>query len=164
MLALAASPKQATSTPDQAIPSWFARVWSALWFGQALLALLPATRSDGSVVGQIRMAGDSAPGWLRPLDGVVAEMAHGLGGGTFALLVIVPTGIGLAGLGKRTMRELSAFAGITVALATWAVGQNFGSLASGMATDPSTGPLLVLAALALLGVGETVRHRVDPAE
>jgi hypothetical protein len=35
---------------------------------------------------------------------------------------------------------------------SWVVGQNFGFLASGTATDPNTGPLLALAGVSLLGI------------
>ena len=41
----------------------------------------------------------------------------------------------------------------------WVLGQNIGQLYSGQATDPNTGPLIVLMALALAGT--TVRTTND---
>jgi hypothetical protein len=38
-----------------------------------------------------------------------------------------------------------------VATTFWVLGQNIGELYSGQATDPNTGPLIVLMALALVG-------------
>ena len=35
-----------------------------------------------------------------------------------------------------------------MALAIWVIGENFGGILTGQATDPNTGPLLVLVALA----------------
>jgi hypothetical protein len=40
--------------------------------------------------------------------------------------------------------------GVAMALDWWVLGQAFGQLSSGMATDPNTGPLLVLLALSIM--------------
>jgi hypothetical protein len=46
---------------------------------------------------------------------------------------------------------VALWAGIVVAVLYWGVGQGFGQLFSGQATDPSTGPLLVMVGLTALG-------------
>ncbi len=47
-----------------------------------------------------------------------------------------------------------------LAAAIWMVGQNFGEIATGSATDPNTGPLLVLLAAAYWPI---VRRTAAPA-
>jgi hypothetical protein len=48
-------------------------------------------------------------------------------------------------------------AGAVVATTFWVLGQNIGQLCSGQATDPNTGPLIVLMALALVGSTASTR-------
>ena len=43
--------------------------------------------------------------------------------------------------------------GVAMALDFWVLGQAFGQVFTGMATDPDTGPLLVLLALAVYRAG-----------
>jgi hypothetical protein len=54
-------------------------------------------------------------------------------------------------------------AGVALSLDFWLLGQSLGGLTTGMATDPNTGPLFVLLALALFpnrsGVTSTVSTR-----
>lgn len=152
VLAVAAWPTGRTDNGTDRVASWFPKAWAALWLGLGLFALLPANRSTASVVAQIHTSEDSAPGWLRQVDGVMVSMAHDGGGTIVVMLAVIPVAIGLLGLGTVRMRHVSAWAAVAVALATWAVGQSFGALASGTATDPNTGPVLVVAALALFGM------------
>jgi hypothetical protein len=67
------------------------------------------------------------------------------------------------GVSRKTDREGNAAATVgAVAAATfWVLGQNIGQLYSGQATDPNTGPLIILMALALAGTTEhtPARHR-----
>jgi len=59
--------------------------------------------------------------------------------------------IGVGGLAERPWRKAAAVAGAVVATTFWVLGQNIGQLYSGQATDPNTGPVIVLMALALIG-------------
>jgi hypothetical protein len=45
-----------------------------------------------------------------------------------------------------------------VATTFWVLGQNIGELYSGQATDPNTGPVIVLMALALAGSAANTRR------
>jgi hypothetical protein len=66
-------------------------------------------------------------------------------------LVAVMALVGLVGLAGRPWRMAAAAAGALAAAAFWILGQNIGQLYSGQATDPNTGPLIVLMAFALAG-------------
>ena len=59
--------------------------------------------------------------------------------------------VGLTGLARRPWRTAAAAVGALAAIAFWVLGQNIGQMYSGQATDPNTGPLIVLMALALTG-------------
>jgi hypothetical protein len=134
------------------VAEWFPLAWAIIWFDLALLALLPANRSASTVSGQINGAIGQVPGWLGHIDHLAANGFHAAGGLAVVLLAVVPATIGLLAVGTARQRSLAAWCGIAVALVSWVVGQNFGFLASGTATDPNTGPLLALAGVSLLGI------------
>jgi hypothetical protein len=69
------------------------------------------------------------------------------------LLVIAEYLIGVGALMRRT-RVAAVALGAAMALVVWATTQNFGGVFTGQGTDPNTGPLLVLMAIALLAPGE----------
>jgi copper(I)-binding protein len=68
------------------------------------------------------------------------------------LLLVVLLAIGLGALGNQRLRSFAGWAGTVVAVVFWMLGQGFGDLFSGQATDPNSGPLLILLSLSLLGV------------
>ncbi len=155
VLALAAWPAGDGHREDdrpEPVASWFPLAWAAIWLDAALMAWLPANRSSAAVRSQLQQVASQAPGWLGRIDRwVIGGVGH-LGGASVGLAVAIPVLIGLAGLGSRRWRRWAAGLGILVALFVWIVGEAFGQLASSSATDPNTGPLLVLGALALTGV------------
>jgi len=154
VLAVAAWPEDARSSdggPAGPVGAWFAGAWAALWVALGLSALLPANRSAGRVAAQLTQVAGSVPGWLARVDHVVAGSIRDSGWAAVVVLTVAPMVVGLAGLGGGRVRRRAAGAGVALAVATWAVGEGFGQLGSGIATDPNTGPLLVVAALALLG-------------
>jgi hypothetical protein len=123
-------------------------VWAIVWGGMGILWLLPANRADGSVSGAISGAVTGEPSWLAHLQLSVAH-AFGNGGGWVAV-----AGAALSfviGLGPLMSRHTTVFlvAGAALALDYWVFGQAFGQPFSGVATDPNTGPLLVLLALTI---------------
>jgi hypothetical protein len=74
----------------------------------------------------------------------------GVGGSVLIpVLVAAEYLIGIGALVPRT-RTLAAALGLALALAFWALGQDFGMLFSGRATDPNAGPLLALMAIAVM--------------
>jgi hypothetical protein len=141
-----------SSSQDEVPPLWLAWAWAATWIGFAVLSALPANRSAGAVAGQLRNNADQVPGWLASLDRAAAAAVQALGPATTVLMIAVPVVIALFGLRDGRMRRFAAWGGIAYAAVVWVVGQSFGFLFSGSATDPNAGPLLVLFGLALLTV------------
>jgi hypothetical protein len=70
--------------------------------------------------------------------------------------------IGLAALHPNG-RPLAAAAGFVFALVMWVVSQDLGGLYTGQATDPNSGPLIALMAVALLAPRATRRPARSPA-
>jgi len=133
-------------------------VWAVVWCGLGILWLLPANRAAGSVSGAITNAVSGEPGWLAH---VPLSVAHVLGnaGGSVAVACAVLSFV--IGLGPLVTRRPTVFlvAGAALALDYWVFGEAFGGVFTGLATDPNTGPLLVLLALAVYPNGAAAASR-----
>jgi hypothetical protein len=163
VLALAAWPAtdhRHSSDPAKAeVARWFPAAWAILWFGGAVLKLLPDQRGTAALREQIGST-DGVPGWLARLHHLAgAALSHG-GSTPFIALVAVMALVGFAGLAGQPWRTAAGLVGVVAATAFWVLGQNIGGLYSGQATDPNTGPLIVVMALALAGT--TARTAVPP--
>jgi hypothetical protein len=160
VLALAVWPATTDRNPrdadDAAIAGWFPFAWLILWIGGALLQLLPSQRGAAALHDQLGSA-DGTPAWLTSLHHLAGTvLSHG-GSAPFIALVAVMVLIGVGGLAGRPWRTAAAVAGAVVATTFWVLGQNIGELYSGRATDPNTGPVIVLMALALVGSTPSTR-------
>jgi hypothetical protein len=141
---------------DGTIAGWFPFTWLILWIGGALLQLLPSQRGMAALHDQLASA-DGTPGWLTGLHHLAGTVLSHAGSAPFIALVAVMVLIGAGGLAGRPWRTAAAVAGAVVATTFWVLGQNIGELYSGQATDPNTGPLIVLMALALVGSTTSTR-------
>ena len=105
----------------------------------------PAEASRHAISGAV----DGEPGWLAHVQLSVAH-AVGNGGGRVAIACAVAVLRDRPRSAARRARpRLFLVAGAALALVYWVFGEAFGEPFSGIATDPNTGPLLVLLALAL---------------
>jgi hypothetical protein len=138
-------------------------MWAAVWCGMGALWLLPANRAGGSISGAISGAVAGEPRWLAHVQLSVAH-AFGSGGGSVAVAGALLSFV--IGLGPLVSRHTTVFlvAGAAVALDYWVFGEAFGQLFTGIATDPNTGPLLVLLALAVYPSRAPARSMANPAE
>lgn len=124
--------------------------------GALLLAVLAAAAwpgRDGSRDGEAP-ASWLVLAWAALWMGAAAFQALPLNQGTTVpseLLVVAEYLIGLGALVRAT-RVPAALAGLVFALVVWATSQDFGQLTTGQATDPNSGPLLVLMAIAVIAV------------
>ncbi len=134
-------------------PHWLLVVWAVLWVGAAILDLLPGNRPASTFSPQLVANASDVPTWLGWFDTELSHAVHGLGGWTTLVVVAVEVAIGAIALSQRHARSVALAIGIVLTALYWAAGQSFGQLFSGQATDPSTGPLLILIGLAALNVG-----------
>lgn len=166
VLALAAwpatDPRDPPDPAEAAVARWFPAAWAVLWIGGALLQLLPSQRGTAALHDQLGST-DGVPGWLASLHHLVADVLRYGGEAPYIALVALMVLVGLAGLAGRPWRTAAAAVGAVAATAFWVLGQNVGQLYSGQATDPNTGPLIVLMALALGGAGARAKAGAGPA-
>ena len=118
--------------------------WLVVWLGLAVLAVLPASRAIG------RTIADTTPGepaWLAWTDAHAASALtrHGLLAAVVLAVVLVIVASGPF-LPRRAARAVIVLA-VALAAALW-LAQGLGGILTGSATDPDTGPLLALLALA----------------
>jgi hypothetical protein len=121
--------------------------WGALWVVMGLLWLLPANSSANAISDQISSA-PSNMSWLTSVQAHAANVAMDNGLLiAFALAAIsVAIGIGVAvDWEPRTFLWLAIY----LNLIYWVIGQGFGGIQTGTATDPNAGPLFILLACTL---------------
>ena len=164
VLALAAWPSSVNSPERNAFvrserpPGWTRRVWAVLWVGYAVLNLLPANISPSTLGSQLNANATMVPSWLGALDRWLARDVHAVGTGATVLLVTIELAVGLLVLGDGRFKTPAIWTGVGLAALYWAAGQSFGQLFSGQATDPSTGPLLILLGLVCVSAARDVQH------
>ncbi len=122
--------------------------WFVLWMSLAYFVLQPAERSPNAIQSALAAQASGEPGWLASLDRDAAKAmaGHGLLGAIAFACVL-----GIVAVGIFFPRGLLPYVlGLAVAVAAviWVFGENFGALFTGSATDPNSGPLLVLLATA----------------
>ena len=148
---------------DRRPPHWLVSVWAVLWVGAGLVDLLPGNHPASAFPAQLSANSSSVPAWLGDVDRWLGSGVHALGGGATALVVGVELAIGLASLGRRPIRTVAIGGGIVLAAVYWGAGESFGMLFSGQATDPNTGPLLMVIGLAALAAAPGPRHAARAA-
>ena len=121
--------------------------WLVLWGSLAAFALLPASRAAGAIGDVLTDGADGAPGWLAWIDTHAASALnhHGLAA-SIVLAVLLALVAAAVYLPAPVLRAAIVLA-VVLAAALW-LAQGMGELFTGMATDPESGPLLALLALA----------------
>jgi hypothetical protein len=125
-------------------------MWAALWLVMAWLWLGPASSGPDSV-SSVLEAGGSGLGWLTSLQSWIAGWTAG--GGLVIALVFALLSAAIA-IGVATDRAARPLLWLSIALnlVLWVVGQGFGEMFAGGATDPNAGPLFILMAFAMFPV------------
>jgi hypothetical protein len=141
-------PAAASLAADSPLGSrWGTAAWLVLWGSFSYLVLQPAVRAPGSLRASLARNAAGEPGWLAALDRAAATAAGAHGTLIAAVLAAVFLVIAAGVLHPATIRPALALAALT-GLAIWVVGENFGQILTGAATDPNSGLLLVLLAAA----------------
>lgn len=121
--------------------------WGALWLLMAWLWLLGANSSADATHDAINAA-PSGLSWLSTVQDWAANAAHGNGTAIALLLAAVSAVIGIGVAAGWHVRPLLGLA-IALNLAYWVLGQGFGGIFEGNATDPNAGLPFVLLAVAV---------------
>jgi hypothetical protein len=123
-------------------------VWTGYWSLAAVLFLLPQNRTSTSVSSAIGGMQSGEPGsYAHFLHGVSSALSST--GTQWAWLL---AGLSLiVGFGPLLSRRPGRFlaAGAVLSLAMWVSGQGLGGIFTGSGTDPNTGPIIVVLAMAM---------------
>ena len=131
--------------------NWLAYVWMTIWLGSVPLILWSQTTYRGLSSMLLSMT-KGAPGWLAHLDKSSGTYVASTGNWFILFIIILSLVAGfMVILPGYYFRLAAVCVGIILSLAYWIVGQNLGTFYSGIATDPNTGPLLILLGIAILG-------------
>jgi hypothetical protein len=123
-------------------------LWLVLWGSMAVLQLLPVNRAPQATHDDITAMAAGEPRWLAGLvNGTGSLTAHR--GLAFSIgLAVVFALLALAVYLPAPAVRVTVVAAVVVGLLIWIPGQAFGGILAGGMTDPNSGPLLVLIALA----------------
>jgi hypothetical protein len=122
-------------------------LWLVLWASLAFFALQPASRAPRAISGMISGMASGQPGWLAWIDN---HAASALGGNGLAASIVLAAALVVVAVGPCLPARL-ARAAIVLALVVAAViwlAEGLGAIFTGGGTDPNSGPLLALLAIA----------------
>jgi hypothetical protein len=145
--------------------AWPARLlWVVLWCSLAYLAIAPGNRSQQGLAQMVSGNAAGEPGWIAAMDRTVARTLAGVGTPVSVTLAEVLVVIAASVFFWPWLTRVTLVLAIVTATAFWVVGENFGGIYTGTATDPNTGPLLALLALAYWPAHDRPLASRGPAE
>jgi hypothetical protein len=137
-------------------------VWTGYWSLAAVLFVLPDNRTTTSISSAIVGMTSGQPRWYAHFLTSVGNQFHTTGAETAWVLAVVCLVIAVGPLVTRRPGLFLA-GGALVAVAFWVTGQGLvGNLFTGSATDPNTGPLIVLLAVAMVPMVDARRTATTP--
>ena len=123
--------------------------WSGFWILAAILFVLPDNRTETSISSSISGMGPINPGWYAHFLTTVGNHFGSVGTPYAWVLAIASVAVGLGPLVSRRPGPFLAVGGV-LSFVFWITGQGLGGIVTGSGTDPSTGPLVILLALAMV--------------
>jgi len=123
-------------------------LWSVLWLGTAALELQAINHAPGVPSAQLADIGEGEPAAIAAVNHWIGHLVAGRGELFAVLVVVVHLGIAL-GTPPRPTRRWALAAAIGVGAFYGLLGQDLGGVLTGRATDPGSGPVLILLALVL---------------
>jgi hypothetical protein len=121
--------------------------WAALWLVMAWL-WLEAPSSNASAISESIKAAPSGMSWLSSLQEWLTKGLHGNGVALAIVLAFLSAAIGIAVAVNWHPKTFLRIA-IVLNLIYWVVGQGFGGIVEGGATDPNAGLLFIVLAASL---------------
>jgi len=121
-------------------------IWAVVWSLLAVLAVVGSGRSP-QALHDLVAAYTGQPGWLAHIDRATASMFlhHGTTAAILLAAVCVVVAIGVYLPSPFTKATLVL--GIVTFVFIWVATENFGGILAGGATDPNSGPLVIILAL-----------------
>jgi hypothetical protein len=133
-------------------------VWAGYWTLAAVFFVFPLNRTSGAISSTITGVASGTPEWYSHFLNSFGNAFGSIGTQTSWVLAVLSLIIGLGPLMIRRT-EICLVLGILLSLLLWITGQGFlGGVFSGSGTDPNTGPLIIVMALAMMPI-----RRLDPS-
>ena len=126
-------------------------LWALLWFGAAVEQVASGFGQftpKAVMTSVIAMNEPGEPGWLVRLDKLAMTVTRSVGNPLALLLALIEVLIGVLVLRGHRVKVV-LWVAIVLSGVFWVIGQDFGGILAGGATDPNAGPLYVLLALSL---------------
>jgi hypothetical protein len=123
-------------------------LWLVLWGSLAYFALTPANRAPQALHDMIVGMTGGEPGWLTWSENHAATVVANQGLTASIVLAVVLIVIAAGVFLPSPLARSALIVALVVAAFIWVFGEAFGQLLTGGATDPNSGPLLALLALA----------------
>jgi hypothetical protein len=123
-------------------------VWAVVWGGLAAFSLVGSIRSPDGPSSLISGLADGEPHWLSALDQHVAGFVSGSGLAIAVVLAAVLVVIAARAVVTDELARVAVVAAVVLSLVVWLFAENLGGILGTGATDPNSGPLLALLALA----------------
>jgi hypothetical protein len=121
--------------------------WGAIWVLMAWL-WLEAPSSNPNAIHDAINAAPSGMSWLSTVQDWAANATQGNGVAFSVVLALLSLAVGVSVVMNRRAREFLAL-GAALNLLFWVLGQGFGGIFQGGATDPNTGLLFIVFAYAM---------------
>jgi hypothetical protein len=122
-------------------------LWLVLWASLAFFALTPASRAPQAASSMISGMASGQPGWLAWIDdhaaSALSQDGLAMSVALAIALIVVAVGVYLPPPAARATLALA----LVVALVLW-LAEGLGGILTGSGTDPNSGPLLALLAIA----------------
>ena len=122
-------------------------LWLVLWASLAFFAVQPASRAPKAISGMISDMAAGQPGWLAWTDNHAASALGGQGLTASILLAAALAVVAAAPFLPSRLSRAALVLAIVLAVLIW-IAEGLGGMFTGGGTDPNSGPLLALLALA----------------
>ncbi len=121
-------------------------VWAVVWGILAVLAVVGSGRSP-QALHDLVAAYTEQPGWLAHIDRATASMFLHHGTAAAILLGVVCSVVAVGVFLPPQFTKVTLVLGIVAFVFIWVASENFGGILAGGATDPNSGPLVIILAL-----------------
>lgn len=138
-------------------------IWVAVWGVLAVLAVVGSGRQPKALHDLVAGLNSGQPGWLAHIDRVSEAffLHHGTSAAILLCALCALTAISIYGSPQFLQTMIVVMAVLFAAI--WVAAENFGGILAGGATDPNSGPLVILLALSYWPLS-TLRRPLQRAE
>jgi hypothetical protein len=138
--------------------AWARALWLIVWTALGVFTLDGVGRSPQGLHDMIAAMATGQPGWLAAVGDRAADVVAGRGLAASIMLAVCCVAVGVGMYGSWQVVRITVVATMVIAIATWVATQALGGVFGGQGTDPGTGPLLVLLALAYWPLRRAATH------